>query len=287
MFSMRQTGIAILRKIVGRKDVRSHIRLRKLAFEKWFYREKYSTEALREAFAALQVSKGRTVWLQTSWNEFYNYDQKPSTIIDLLLEMIGPEGTLVMPAIPLNFEPEKLFVVELEPVSTGLICEVFRRYPGVKRSIHLSSSVIALGPNAEYLTRDHHLTETAWDAASPYQRLMELDALCVVAGVGPRLASMTPLHAVEAILRHELPFFAAIFHGSTTYRWKSLTRKAEGQHTFLHRHGHFDAGKFARHFPRDIFKERRVSNLRIWSAPVRETIEIGLELGRRGISMYK
>ena len=130
------------------------------------------------------MTPGRVIWIQSSWNEFYNFSEKPSSVIDLLLEMIGPERTLVMPAVPLRMDPERVLVIDREPVSTGLICEIFRRYPRVVRSIHLSSSVIALGPQAEYLVKDHQTTQTPWDPATPYQRLMEADALCIGMGVG-------------------------------------------------------------------------------------------------------
>ncbi|WP_175421774.1 MULTISPECIES: AAC(3) family N-acetyltransferase [Bradyrhizobium] len=241
---------------------------------------------MRLAFERLGIKTGRTVWVQSSWNEFYNFPGKPSSVIDLLLDLIGSEGTLVMSAIPLVVDDRKILEIHREPVSTGLIAETFRRYRGVKRSIHNSSSVIALGPQAEFLVKDHQTTETPWDPDSPYQRLMELDALCVGLGVGRFLATLTPLHAVESILRHENPDFAAIFHGSTTYRWRTRDGD-EGTHTYLNRNGAFDAAWLGRHYPRDQYVEFRLSNLWMWSIPARDAIMTGVSLGRRGISMYR
>lgn len=284
MKSPRNIAIDLLRSLTGKSDVRSYVRLRRLALERRIYRTPISREMLREAFARLGVSSGRTVWVQSSWNEFYNFAEKPSVVIDLLVDMIGPEGTLVMPAVPLKIDPDRLLLIDSEPVSTGLICEVFRRYPGVKRSIHLSASVIARGPRAEYLVRDHHLTETAWDPASPFQRLMEVDALCVGMGVGRFLASLTPLHAVESILRYE-GLFADVFRDPISYRWRTRDGR-EGEHTFLRRHGVFDAARLGRHYPRTQYVEFRLSNLWLWSISARDAINTGIELGRRGITMY-
>jgi aminoglycoside 3-N-acetyltransferase len=270
--------------LTGKSDVRSYIRLRRLALERRIYRRSITREMLREAFVGLGVSRGRTVWVQSSWNEFYNFAEKPSVVIDLLVDIIGPEGTLVMPAVPLKIDPDRLLLIDTEPVSTGLICEVFRRYPGVKRSIHLSASVIARGPEAEYLVSDHHLTETAWDPASPFQRLMDVDALCLGMGVGRFLAGLTPLHAVESILRHE-GLFTDVFRDLIKYRWRTRDGR-EGEHTFLRRHGVFDAARLGRHYPRAQYVEFRLSNLWLWSISARDAINTGIELGRRGITMY-
>lgn len=286
MISPRTVAISLLRRLTGKKDVRSYFRIKQLALERRFFRKVISRSQLREAFRKLGVTPGRTVWVQSSWNEFYNFPEKPSAVIDLLLEMIGPEGTLAMPAFPLNMDTDRILLIDREPVSTGLICEIFRRYPGVVRSIHLSSSVIALGPQAEYLVKDHHLTETPWDPKSPYQRLMEVDALCIGMGVGRFLAYLTPLHAVESILRYEDQLFADIFQGTITYRWRSKDGR-EGEHTFLVRQGTFDAGRFGRHYPKEQYVEFRLSNLWMWSISARDAINTGVALGRRGISMYK
>lgn len=284
--SPRKLGIVLLRRLVGKKDVRTYFRIRKLALDKRLFRESFTKEQLRSAFQKLGVERGRTIWVQSSWNEFYNFPEKPSVVIDLLLDMIGPEGTLVMPAIPLRIDPDKILLIDREPVSTGLICEMFRRYPGVKRSIHLSQSVAALGPNAEFLVKDHHTTESPWDPDSPFQRLMEVDAICIGMGVGRFLANLTPLHAVESILRHESSYFARVFHGTISYRWRGGDGR-EGIHTFLARRGAFDAARLGRRYPKEQYIEFRLSNLWLWSISARNAINTGVALGRQGISMYQ
>lgn len=284
--SPRKFAISLLRRLVGKRDVRTYFRIRKLALDKRVFRKAITKQQLRSAFQKLGVERGRTIWVQSSWNEFYNFPEKPSVVIDLLLEMIGPEGTLVMPAIPLKVHPDKILMIDREPVSTGLICETFRRYPGVRRSIHLSQSVVALGQHAEFLVKDHNTTDSPWDPQSPFQRLMELDAICIGMGVGRFLATLTPLHAVESILRHEIPYFADVFHGTISYRWRTKDGR-EGEHTFLNRRGAFDAARLGRHYPKEQYTEFRVSNLWFWSISARDAINTGVALGRQGISMYQ
>jgi Aminoglycoside 3-N-acetyltransferase len=87
------------------------------------------------------------------------------------------------------------FLVDRVPVYTGLLCEAFRRTPGVRRSIHLSSSVCAIGPNADYLIRDHHLTAMAWGKDSPFCRLMDVDEAVFNFLQDGRLDDVAPAYA--------------------------------------------------------------------------------------------
>lgn len=116
---------------------------------------------------------------------------------------------------------------------------------------------------------------------------MDVDALCVGLGVGRFLASLTPLHAVESILRHEKPYFASLFQGKVTYRWRTKDGR-EGKHTVLERRGlAFDAARFGRNYPKEQYTEVRLSNLWLWSISARDAINTGVALGRRGINMYQ
>ena len=89
-----------------------------------------SIAELRQQLIDLGVTPGRTLWVQSSWNEFYNVPLRPSEMIDLLRDLLGPDGTLAMPAFPIDQNPDKVFLVDRAPVYTGLLCEVFRRTSG-------------------------------------------------------------------------------------------------------------------------------------------------------------
>jgi aminoglycoside 3-N-acetyltransferase len=193
--ALRSTAKRIAQKVLGQDNVRDFIRTRRLWLDKKIYRRSIEVAELRQRLIDLGVTRGRTVWVQSSWNEFYNVPMKPSEVVDLLRDLIGPEGTLAMPAFPIDHDASKVFMVDRAPVYTGLLCEVFRRVPGVQRSIHLTSSVSAVGPNADFLIRDHHRTMMTWGKESPFCRLMEVDARML--GLGATFNFMTPLHAVE------------------------------------------------------------------------------------------
>jgi aminoglycoside N3'-acetyltransferase len=200
-----------------------------------------------------------------------------------LRDLIGPEGTLAMPAFPIDQDPAKLFLVDRAPVYTGLLCEMFRRNPEAKRSIHLTSSVCAIGPQADFLVRDHHLTDMPWGKDSPFLRLAELDARML--GLGAGFEFMTPLHAVECLLFDEVPFFHAVFDGTIRYRWKRADGET-GEHEYRRRIGDIRPKRLRRHFGPDICVEAKLSNLRMLAADAKAFIDHAVRLGRRGITMY-
>jgi len=273
----------LARKLLGRRDLRSFVREHKLQLSKKIYRRPITIADLRQHLIDLGVTPGRTLWVQSSWNEFYNVPLRPSEMIELLLDLLGAQGTLAMPAFPIDQNPDKVFLVDRAPVYTGLLCEVFRRLPDVRRSIHLGASVCAIGPQADFLVRDHHLTRMPWGPNSPFCRLAELDARML--GIGAGFEYMTPLHAAECLLYDEVPFFRRVFDGTIKYRWKKASG-ATGEHEFLRRIGDIRPWRLRRHFGPDICVEARISNLRMLAADARPFIDRAVALGRQGITMY-
>jgi len=283
--SLRNTVRDIARRVLGTRDLGNTLRKRRLALKKKIWRQRYSLADTRQMLARLGVSRGRVVWVQSSWNDFYNLDAKPSELLNLLCDLVGPEGTLVMPAFPVDQDPEKVFQVDAAPSSSGLLTEVFRRQKGVLRSIHLSASVCALGPAADFLVRDHHKDIFAWGPLTPFCRLRDVDARLVCLGLGNFVTNLTPLHAVECLLYDEVPYYRAVFEGTMRYRWRRRTGE-EGEHEFRRRVGRLGLRGYARHFPRDAYVNVGQSNLRSFAIDARTAIDHAVALGRRGITIY-
>ncbi|MBN8956138.1 MAG: AAC(3) family N-acetyltransferase [Rhizobiales bacterium] len=133
----------------------------------------------------------------------------PSEFIDTLLEIVGPEGTLVMPSHPVLRERDgRLFYdVQKSPSSVGLVTELFRRRTGVRRSAFPYSAAAATGPLADAVIGSHAQSTRPHDGLSPYAKLAQLDGrvLCV----GCALDRMTILHVAEDELppNHQIPGF--------------------------------------------------------------------------------
>jgi aminoglycoside N3'-acetyltransferase len=281
--TVRSAAKRLAQKVLGQSDVRSFVRKQKLWFAKKIYRSPVSIADLRQTLIDLGVTPGRTLWVQSSWNEFYNVPMRPSQMIGLLRDLLGPNGTLAMPAFPIDQNPDKVFLVDRAPAYTGLLCEVFRRTPGIRRSIHLSSSVCAVGPNADFLVRDHHRTLMPWGKDSPFCRLGELDARML--GLGAGFEFMTPLHTAECLLFDEIPFFHSVFDGTVRYRWQRADGET-GEHEYQRRIGDIRPQRLRRHFGPDICVDAKISNLRIFAVDAKPFIEQAVNLGRRGITMY-
>lgn len=46
------------------------------------------------------MKNGSNIFIHSTWDEMYNYNGSEENLIDAILEVIGPEGTLIMPACP-------------------------------------------------------------------------------------------------------------------------------------------------------------------------------------------
>ncbi len=141
----------------------------------------------------------------------------PVTVIRALLEVIGPEGTLVMPAEspqmsdPADWDDDRVkpewfdtirehlpvFDPETTPTTMGAIAEAFRTYPGTRRSNHPLVSVCANGDRAEQITAEQSL-EFCEGRGTPFEKLYDLDAHTLLLGVG--FNRCTSLHYAESLV---------------------------------------------------------------------------------------
>lgn len=212
-----------IRKILGIPlneglSVGSFIKNLRLRIGPLIYKKKYTAVDVVEAMKKAGMKEGSVVFIQSGWAEFYNCTSTEKELIDEILDAIGPEGTLAMACMPI-MRRGKIFNVLRTPTNAGILAEVFRKYPGVKRSIHERHSVCAIGPKADYLLSEHHLGNTAWDEKSPYYRLSKVGALIFGLGLGKYWVG-TIIHCVESLLKDEIPYYGDMFFTTKTeYRY--------------------------------------------------------------------
>ncbi|MFA5773791.1 MAG: AAC(3) family N-acetyltransferase [Ilumatobacteraceae bacterium] len=182
----------------------------------------------------LGVSRGDTLIVHSSLSSIGYVIGGAQTVVSSLLESIGPSGTLTMPGhsgalsepsywknppVPQAWwEIERATMPAFDPNLTplremGVIPETFQRLPGVKRSSHPRTSLLAFGPLADFITAGHSLADGLGEQ-SPLARLYERDARVLLLGV-PH-ANNTSLHLAE-------------------YRadWPSKTRTTQGSPVFV------------------------------------------------------
>jgi aminoglycoside 3-N-acetyltransferase len=145
----------------------------------------------------LGVRPGGALMVHPALRPFGLVPGGPETIIRGLLSVLGPEGTLLMPA--LSYEtviPQNpVFDVLQTPACVGAVAEAYRRRPGTRRSLHPTHSVCAVGPLAGALLPPHAEDTTPCGPRSPFRRLPEFDGQILMLACG--LIYNTSMHAIE------------------------------------------------------------------------------------------
>jgi aminoglycoside N3'-acetyltransferase len=272
----------IARSLLG-DNIRRKWELKKLGIQKKIYRNPISVEQFRQSLKDLGEWKSRVVFVQSSWNQFYNLDMSAIEVIYLMQDLAGERGTLAMPAYPLINDPSEVLHIDTAPSSTGMLTEIFRRMPGIERSIHLTSSVVALGPLAKELVSDHHTTPYSWGRQTPFGKCVEQDALLVTLGFVKM--GFTALHFVECELHGNDARFDRIFGDPVTYSW---VRKngLKGSHSFLSRKGRLQTHRIAKGFDDSLYKKSLLSNMRMESLNAKAGIARAIDLAKNGLTIY-
>lgn len=261
-------------------------------FEKKNYKEKINANDIINMMVVCGLKKGSNIFIHSSWDEFYNYEGNANEFIEKVLDYIGPEGTLAMPAFPLFYNQSNVFDVKKTPTAAGFLAERFRRYKGVKRSINIQHSVCAIGPMSDYLVKDHHRSITCWDEFSPYYRLSQINAIVYSFGLGGYFIG-TIVHCADSILKNEHPFFANFFTKEVTYSYIDYENN-KCVHTYFTSSDYLKS-KFTKrsrskvvkkYFDKSKYFELKLSNLTIEAYDAKYTIEKLTELGRNGITLY-
>jgi len=159
---------------------------------------------IRTALSNVGVQRGQTIMVHTSLSRLGYVCGGAQAVIEALIESVGNEGTILMPAQSWRTldpeqggyweEPEEwwprmreqypAYDKHLTPTNTmGAVAEMFRLWPGALRSDHPARSVAAWGQHARYLTENHDLSNIFGDS-SPIGRLYELDGYVLLIGVG-------------------------------------------------------------------------------------------------------
>lgn len=164
----------------------------------------FNVEQMREALKSVEIKRGGILFVQSSLNRFYNFKGTARDILLLLEEIIGPEGTLIMPSFP-GYSEDGLFFFDVRktPAQTGLLCELLRRHPGVIRSLNPVHSVCAVGPMAEELLSEHHLSPFTCGNKSPFAKMADHGGQILGLGLPPGYTTF--FHVVEDIDPEKYP----------------------------------------------------------------------------------
>ena len=190
-----------------KKYIKGKIKSIRLRYIRWRYT--FSPDQLQAFLTNLGIKSGDVIMVHSSTKGFEAFDGKITDIIYVLKKIVGKDGTLLMPTMPFTgtaieyAQSGKIFDVKKTPSRMGMISELFRRMPEVRRSAHPTHAVAAWGSLAEELLSEHHNCTTPCGRRSPYGRLLDVNGKILLLGTG--IGVLTFFHAVEEILEEHIP----------------------------------------------------------------------------------
>ncbi|MFX1391994.1 MAG: aminoglycoside N(3)-acetyltransferase [Promethearchaeota archaeon] len=156
------------------------------------------------------IKKGDVLLVHSSLKRIGYVIGGAKTVIEALLDVIGKEGTLLMPTYPLNARMLQLcesknyiFDLNTTPTYMGAIPSEFLKIEGIYRSIHPTHSVSAIGKYANEITKDHHIGHKTYGENSPWGKIKKLDGK--ILGIGVSLHVNAQYHYLEDMLGEDFP----------------------------------------------------------------------------------
>jgi aminoglycoside 3-N-acetyltransferase len=158
-----------------------------------------------EFFRSAGIVAGSVTMVHSDSKAIERVGWAPSEFLDLLQRAVGPEGTLMMPshAALQTVGDLKVYDPRRCPSTVGLLTELFRRRPGVRRSLFPLSPVAACGPLAAEMLDEHADSWAPHDEKSPYYKMIARGSKVLCVGVP--LDRMTLIHVAEDVLREQWP----------------------------------------------------------------------------------
>lgn len=165
-------------------------------------------ELLKESLRNLGVELGDVIFLSADLMKVGYFNKNIETTlkdwVDILLELIGERGTIIIPANTdsfSRFNKKKNIVFKKDtPPNSGSLSTAFFKYATVLRSRHPTNSCFGVGPKAEYILNGHDENSLSY---SLYGKIIELGGKNLMLGtVEDRRNSPMPFHYCQEILGH-------------------------------------------------------------------------------------
>lgn len=172
--------------------------------------KKYSNIDLIEAFKKLGIKKGDILCVHT---ELFNFgtpllprNEFLQTILDCFFEVIGKEGTLIMPTFTYSFCKNEVYDKLNSPTKMGALNEYFRKQAGVKRTNDPIFSFAIKGAKEELFLKD---TTSCFGENCVYDILTQENGKYILFG---STTGHTLTHYIEEEYRVDYRYFKD-FHG--------------------------------------------------------------------------
>lgn len=153
---------------------------------------------LIEEFRALGIEEDDTIFVHSAYSTLSRapggVEGGPQTVIDAILDVIGPAGTLIMPTFNYDFLRGTPWDIRTTPSQMGILTELVRNDPRAKRMFHAIYSMAAIGKHADEVAE--HNANDCFGESTIFSKFRQWDAKLLILGL-PYSKSITFLHHCE------------------------------------------------------------------------------------------
>jgi len=155
---------------------------------------------LKKKLYAFGIRKGDILIIHSAFAAVGGVEGGVDMMLDALLDVLGEEGTLIMPTFT-GTEPP--FSSKDSKTYCGILSETLRHRKDAVRSLHPTHSLAAIGKLAEEFAGDKWITQTTCGRGTAFERLVSYNAKLMLLGVD--FARCSVLHYCEEDLDYLVP----------------------------------------------------------------------------------
>ena len=146
-------------------------------------KKELSFEEFVEGLRAIGLSAGDTVLVQSSFIPFRHLKGGPRAVLEALLTVLQPNGTLIMPTFNWrDFGEKKFYSKRHSKPQTGILSELLMDWEGCRRIYHPLHGFSLVGNRAEELCRKVK-NKSSFDRSSLFAELRRRNAKILLLGV--------------------------------------------------------------------------------------------------------
>ena len=171
-------------------------------------------EQLKSLFKEFEISKNDILLIHSNFTDLQLGATSAEVLLDYLLKQVVPQGTLVLPAMPImkNLDgsiaeypgdPDSVVIFDMEksPPWTGLLPRKLMRYSGAIRWFNPINNVVAYGHHAKEMLPSNFLDKNLSELfpsgeGSPWEYMVKRNAKILSLGTD-LVHSLTMIHYVE------------------------------------------------------------------------------------------
>lgn len=151
-----------------------------------------------DEFRSLGMTEGDTIFVHSAFSSLGRapggVEGGPQTVNEAILEVVGPEGTLIQPTFNYDFLKGVPWDIRTSPSQMGVLTEILRTDSRAKRMFHPIYSMAAIGKHADELAA--HRTNDCFGETTIFKKFRDWDAKILILGL-IYSKSITFLHHCE------------------------------------------------------------------------------------------